>query len=174
MKKPPKVPRWELRNGITQCLSIVAMRLGEAEALLAGGFPTQATIVFTFAVEEFGKAVLLRRAFEQSRETDTTVVIDGFYDHTAKLDAAATEIPEESLRVGRRAFPPGAAATVPTDASADEWSVRLDASFVQWVPQALDGLEGRWHWGVKTDLDVLANSIHGVQASLSRAMVEWT
>ncbi len=80
MKKPPKVPRWELRNGIVQCLSIVAMRLGEAEALLAGGFPTQATIVFTFAVEEFGKAVLLRRAFEQSRETDPTVVIDGFYD----------------------------------------------------------------------------------------------
>ncbi len=173
MKKPPKVPRWELRNGIVQCLSIVAMRLGEAEALLAGGFPTQATIVFTFAVEEFGKAVLLRRAFEQSRETDTTVVIDGFYDHTAKLDAAA-EIPEESLRVGRRAFPPGAAATVPTDASADDWSVRLDASFVQWVPQALDGLEGRWRWGVKTDLDVLANSIPGVRASLGRAMVEWT
>ena len=104
MRKPPKVPRWELRNGIVQCLSVVAMRLDEAETLLAAGYPTQATIVFTFAVEEFGKAVLLRGALEQSRATDVTVLVNGFYDHTAKLEAAASEIPTPGLLVGQAGF----------------------------------------------------------------------
>ncbi len=76
MKGPPKIPRWELRNGIRQCLSIVALRLEEASALLAVGLSTQATIVFTFAVEEFGKAVLLQRALEHSPETEDLVAID--------------------------------------------------------------------------------------------------
>lgn len=67
--KTPMVPRWEVTHGIRQCLAVVAMRLGEAEALLTAGFLTQATIIFTFAVEEFGKSILLRRALERSHET---------------------------------------------------------------------------------------------------------
>ena len=176
MKKPPKVPRWKLRNGIVQCLTLVAMRLDEAEALLTGGYPTQATIIFTFAVEEFGKAVLLRRAFEGSRETDVLVVIDGFYDHTAKLEAAATEIPKEGLLVGHAGFQANAfqAMAFQIGASADDWKVRLDAMFVDWVPRAADGLEGKWQWGVKTDVDVLAKSLKAVQERLSKASIEWT
>ena len=110
-----------------QCLSVVALRLTEAEALLTAGFPTQATIVFTFAVEEFGKAVLLRRALERSCETDVTVAVDGFYEHTAKLEAAATEIPEEHLVVGRGTFQAGAFQPDAFEiaASADDWKVRL-------------------------------------------------
>ena len=176
MRKPPKVPRWELRDGIVQCISIVAMRLGEAEALLVAGFPTQATIVFTFAVEEFGKAVLLRRALERSRETDVTVGVEGFYDHTAKLEAASAEIPPESLRVGRVGFQASGfqGSGFQVGVSANDWKVRLDAMFVDWVPDAADGLEGHWQWGVRTDADVLAKSINAVQARLSRASVEWT
>ena len=176
MRKPPKVPRWEIRNGIVHCLSIVPIRLGEAETLLTVGYPTQATIVFTFAVEEFGKAVLLRRAFARSRATDVTVVVDGFYDHTAKLEAAATEIPREGLLVGHEDFQGGAfqADVFQIRASADDWKVRLDAMFVDWVPGAADGLEGEWHWGIKTDADVLSKSLKEVQERLRRASVDWT
>src|SRR5262245_6131264 len=99
-RKPLRVPRFEIRNGIVHCCVLVAMRLAEAEHLLALGHVTQATVVFTFAVEEFGKAVLLRRAFESSSEMEPLLTIDGFYDHTSKLEAAATEISGESLRVG--------------------------------------------------------------------------
>ena len=59
---------------------------------------TQSAILFTFAVEEFGKAVLLQRALTSSAETAALVSIEGFYDHTAKLEAAASELPEASLR----------------------------------------------------------------------------
>jgi AbiV family abortive infection protein len=152
------------------------MRLSEADALLVANFPTQAAIVFTFAVEEFGKAVLLRRAFEASGETDMLVVIDGFYEHTAKLDAAATEIPARGLLLGRGAVQ---ASLVQTNAfqispSAKRWKVRVGAMFVDWVADTADGGEGHWQWGVKTDANVLAASINAVQARLSKAMVEWT
>jgi len=59
-------------------------------------------------------------------------------------------------------------------ASADDWKVRLDAMFVDWVPRAADGLEGKWQWGVKTDVDVLAKSLKAVQERLSKASIEWT
>jgi AbiV family abortive infection protein len=176
VRKPPRVPRWELRNGVVQCLAIVAMRLEEAEVLLAAGFPTQATIVFTFAVEEFGKAVLLRRSLEESRETDVLVVIEGFYDHTAKLEAAATEIPKEALLVGHPGFQAGGfqADAFQIGASADDWKVRLDAMFLDWVSGTADGLEGKWQWGVRTDVDVISKSLKAVQKRLERAVVEWT
>src|SRR5262249_24811852 len=151
-------------------------RLGEAETLLAAGYLTQATIVFTFAVEEFGKAVLLRRALERSSSPEVLVVVERFYDHSAKLEAAATEIPKEGLLVGHPGFQAGAfqADAFQTGASADDWQVRLDAMFVAWVSEAPDGLEGQWRWGVKTDADVLAKSLKAVQARLGRASIEWT
>jgi len=42
------------------------------------------------------------------------------------------------------------------------------------VPRAADGLEGKWQWGVKTDVDVLAKSLKAVQERLSKASIEWT
>lgn len=104
------------------------------------------------------------------------MVIDGFSDHTAKLEAAATEIPEESLLVGHRAFQVGAfqAGAVQFGASAKDWNVRLNAMFVDWVPDAADGLEGHWQWGVKTNVEVLATSINAVGGRLTKASVEWT
>ncbi len=96
------------------------------------------------------------------------MVIDGFYDHAAKLEAAATGISQEGLRVGREASKEFRAA------SADDWKVRLDAMFVEWVSQAADGLEGKWRWGVRTDAEILAKSIQTVQERLSRAAADWT
>ena len=158
-----------------QCLALVAMRLTEAETLLAQGLPTQATILFTFAVEEFGKAVLLRRAFERSDETVALVEIEGFYDHVAKLEAAATEIPQQYLLVGHEGFQADAFATdaFQVGATAKEWKTRLGAMFVDWSPSSPDGLEGRWNWGVRTDPEVLRESIKGVQTRAGRASIEW-
>lgn len=104
------------------------------------------------------------------------VAIEGFYDHSAKLEAAASEIAENNLFVGHGAFQRDAfqADAFQIAASASDWKVRLDAMFVQWVPQAADGLEGRWQWGVDADADVLANNIKAVGERLSRASVEWT
>ena len=36
MRKPPKVPRWELKNGVVQCLALVALRLGDTSFNVRG------------------------------------------------------------------------------------------------------------------------------------------
>ena len=60
------VPREALPSGIDKCLDVASWRLREAASLLSA--PAEpiltAAILFTFAIEEFGKAVLLRRAWE--------------------------------------------------------------------------------------------------------------
>lgn len=46
---------------------------------------TQASIILSFGAEEFGKAVMLRRAYETGNDP---AEIAGFYQHQVKLDAA--------------------------------------------------------------------------------------
>jgi len=60
---------------------------------------TQSAIILSFATEEFGKAVMLRRAYESG---DDPVSIQGFYEHQDKLDVAASFIGHDPLRFRAR------------------------------------------------------------------------
>src|SRR5215510_10480379 len=90
-KSPAKIPRAELRDGLIMCLEVASARL-EA-ALTVGGSP-QAAIIFSFALEEFGKAALLQMAIEGGEDP---AIVSGFYDHETKLEAAEHLIPPEYL-----------------------------------------------------------------------------
>ncbi len=59
-KPPPTVTREQLQPGIARCCEVSLWRLREATALLdTGSAPVTAAILFSFAVEEFGKAALV-------------------------------------------------------------------------------------------------------------------
>ncbi|PYQ07851.1 MAG: hypothetical protein DMF83_08390 [Acidobacteria bacterium] len=60
---------------------------------------TQSAIILSFATEAFGKAVMLRRAYESG---DDPVSIQGFYEHQDKLDVAASFIGQDPLRFRAR------------------------------------------------------------------------
>jgi hypothetical protein len=57
-----RIPRADLKEGALQCLSLATSRLGQSRMIRRAYFPTAAAVLFAFAVEEFGKAVLLRTA----------------------------------------------------------------------------------------------------------------
>jgi hypothetical protein len=105
MPRPgPSIPRDALREGIVICLTVASLRLEETDVALKQGLLTQAGVVFTFAVEEFGKAALLRQAVETGADPAT---IDGFYEHHDKIAAAAKHVEARFLRLTRGAFAPG-------------------------------------------------------------------
>jgi AbiV family abortive infection protein len=153
-----------LRRGIMTCLCVSSSRLAEAESLLAGGYVTGAGVVFSFAVEEFGKAVMLREAFRSGIDP---VVVEGFYDHRVKFDAASKLIPTEYLRLTdgpfqagvfeARVFDVGTLASVKT---------RLDWLYVDWY-------EGEWQYGAGVVPGVLKDSIEAVQIIVSKASGAW-
>ena len=150
--------------GILTCLSVASLRLAEAESLLANGYLTAAGIVFSFAVEEFGKAVLLHEA----QETDTDpVTVKGFYVHEVKIEAAGRHLSRDDLRLKEGAFDPGVfdSAVFDTPISAD-LETRLAGLYVDWT--------GEWQNGAPVDPAVLKASIAGVTAAIAQASAFWT
>ena len=158
------IARTELRRGIMTCISVSSLRQAEAESLLTAAFLTGAGIVFSFAVEEFGKAVMLRDAFRSGTDP---VTVHGFSDHRVKIEAAHTLIPAEYLRLTSGPFQAGvfepAVFHVGTTASL---KTRLDGLYVDWC-------EGEWQYGAKVEPAILRGSIEGVQAVVSQASALW-
>ncbi len=95
------IPRAAISVSIQLCLTNAKSRLREAAVLLDAGYQTQAAVLFSFGVEEFGKAALLRAAYETGDDPPT---VDRLGDHEAKLQAAAKLIPEEKLLLHSGAF----------------------------------------------------------------------
>jgi hypothetical protein len=81
---PVTVPREKLLAGVTICLSVVALRLGEAETLLDAGYTTASAILLSFAVEELGKAAMLQHGYDSGAPQ---VTLKDFRNHEAKLQA---------------------------------------------------------------------------------------
>lgn len=164
-KPPPEIPRAELREGARRCLDLVASRLDETIALLNANLVSQAGVVFSFAVEEFGKAVSLRRAYDSGQDP---VKPDGFYDHAAKLADAATVVPAQYLLLAEREFDPEefssefAIEDVPV-AVASRWN----ALFVDWKEP------GAWTEPVEVDRATILKSIGGVRDRLSIPLDGW-
>lgn len=73
---------------------IATLRLYEAEILLSRDLVIEAAVLLSFATEEFGKAVLLQRAWDRGGDPELIV---GFYMHQEKLNAAASFIGGDNL-----------------------------------------------------------------------------
>jgi AbiV family abortive infection protein len=163
---PPKIPRQELRSGALKCFALAAKRLDEAAALLEAEFESQAAIVFSFAVEEVGKAVLLSQAYDLGRDP---VEVGAFYLHAKKIDAAASVIPGQYLRLTTPEFDPDefsaefAIDFVPVDLEA-----RLQALYVNW-----DANRQTWLEAVHVERGAILNSISGVRSTLDFLINDW-
>jgi AbiV family abortive infection protein len=159
------VPRAALESGIAACLFAAEARLGEARALVDGHLSlTLAAIALSFAIEEFGKAVMLRAASERG---DDPVTLRDFYDHAAKIEAAEEAIGALPL-VAEGAF---AAEAFAFDAFNTDipltLEARLTALYVDWR-------KGTWKTGIRIDDDVLLDSVRRVEQAILDAKIRWS
>src|SRR2546425_2629807 len=94
------VPRAILQEGIARALAGSRNLLRAAE-VLAKPYPTVASALFSCAVEEVGKAALLRKGLQDKSDS---VLISGFYLHETKLEAVGQFIPKAILLLVEGAF----------------------------------------------------------------------
>ena len=160
-RRPPTIPRQHLKDGVVSCLSVVQSRLQEAGVLVEGGYLAQAFVLFSLAVEEFGKAVLLREAYETRGDP---VMIEGFYDHDRKLDAAAKHVPERFLLVHTEPVPFSPLLRV---GSPIDLNTRLSALYVDWK-------DGGWRVGTPVDSEFLEENMGMLEAIVLEMKIDWT
>ena len=160
----PEIPRSALRDGIVACLTVASLRLDEADVALRQGLLTQAGVVFTFAVEEFGKAALLKQGFESKSDP---VVIDGFYDHRVKLGAAVNHVDPQLLLLSPAGLDViGLSVTGFTSARRADMLSRKSGLYVDW--------QNGWVHGLRVDAATLAASSEGLQNAIQTARIHWT
>lgn len=160
----PQIPKSALPQGITTCLAIASLRLAEAETLLSNGFLMQAAIVFSFALEEFGKAALLREASQGSADP---AIVEGFYDHRTKLAVAEKYLPSEYLLLKEAAFHPEPFQPHAVDVGMPaDLEVRMASLYVEW--------RNGWRYNVEVDPGILGRSMAGVTAAIGEKMATWT
>src|SRR5262245_46072333 len=129
--------------------TIAKARLEESRTLLNAESLMLAAVVFSFAVEEFGKAILLRTAYDSGADPAR---IDGFYDHSAKIKAATSRIGDAHLQLG----PVGKA----------NLQARLAGLYADW--------KGEWRYGIHVDRATIERSVEGLGRALEQARIEWS
>lgn len=90
MIKTKNIPTEEINTGIRECLKNTKNLLGASKMLLNNQYSMPSAIMYYHALEEFGKAVLLRdkqKVAEYKKQIEIET-IDFFYDHRKKIDAA--------------------------------------------------------------------------------------
>ncbi len=90
-KKPPRpIPKNRFPEGIQLCKDNIADFLSDARNVLANGKPYHAYILFEFALEEFGKIIMLKEARDDpNNKTNAAQVPEHvFTNHRGKCDKA--------------------------------------------------------------------------------------
>ena len=88
--KDLSVPRKMMQEGIDLCKKNITDYLQEAELFISQGRLNHATILVEFAVEEFGKMLIIKRAFALDLNDPFTMRGKKFYDHGQKSKKAWT------------------------------------------------------------------------------------
>lgn len=84
-------PVSEIDTGIKRCLAKSESIIESAELLAGAGKSHEAYVLYTFAVEEFGKACLLKKMKDKATQQNLTVISNDniiFTDHDAKIKEA--------------------------------------------------------------------------------------
>lgn len=92
----------QAEDGLRLCLDNVSHALDGAEIMCRhGGHETVAVYLYTVAIEEFGKALLLKDAVEKGGKNGPLSVpakwFGGRHAHKAKFDRACSALPEECI-----------------------------------------------------------------------------
>lgn len=159
---PPRIPRVRLREGVTRCLEQSLILLKEARVLAeeSNQYAQHAGVLFSYAVEEFGKAALLREALAQPGEELT---IEDFYNHPAKFAKAARLIEAGYLElkgsIAQRGFDVGVLGNLES---------RLQEVYVDW-----DADRQGWRAELNVDAQRLIRNIEFVLDVLEETLVEW-
>ena len=161
----PRIPSHQLKAGIAKCLEVAGWRLREAVIVLDTGVaPVTAAVLFSFAIEEFGKAVLL---YDASVTGEASVEIGNFYDHRAKFSAAVKRIPEQHLLLHGGAFQRDFVQSNAFDVgNVVDFDARLSGLYVEW--------KGAWQVGVRVDPELLRKNIAAVNAIIDGKRADWT
>lgn len=102
--RQPAIPRAELKPGIVQCFSKAREHLESGLVLLDAGKADSAANLYVLAVQELGKAQLLRDGFDGGEPAPQ---IKGFSDHDMKVEKGATVLGSSAMWLRRGAFDPG-------------------------------------------------------------------
>ena len=88
------IPISRVDEGIKKCITNSRSLLEASKKLNSDKFEKESTVVFYLALEEFGKAVLLRdkEKFAEHKDQTEIEVSDFFYDHNKKIEAAVHTI----------------------------------------------------------------------------------
>ena len=148
--------------------SVGEVRLDEARLLLdeRSWPPGQSAIVLSFALEEFGKALLLDRALDQ--QSSDQVTVEGFYDHRRKFGAARAVIPPAEQEVVSRSFGEDffdSEAFETTGVPAD-FDTRLSLLYVDFV-------EGKWRSGFEVEPETVRASINAISVIVGSYRMLW-
>lgn len=164
--KPPAIPRAQLPEGIRRCLA-KSNRLNEDALTLLESSPdslVNASVLFSYAVEELGKAALLRDAMD---DVNDPVVVSGFYNHPEKLRRAERLLGEDALELRPGAFQRAAfssAFDVGTNASYLE--DRLHLLYVDWHG-------AQWRSETTAEAACLQRAIASLRIALVERRADW-
>jgi AbiV family abortive infection protein len=103
--RQPAIPPSDLKPGIVQCFGKAREHLESGLTLVNAGRVESAANLYVLAVQELGKAKLLRDAFDGG---DSTPRIAAFSDHDANVEKGATVLGSSAMWLRRGAFQPGA------------------------------------------------------------------
>lgn len=100
---PYKIPKDRVKDGVQLCGVKVAHLLQDAEILChSGGHEATAIFLYTVALEEFGKALLLRDLLGKELADSTVRVPGGYFAgpsaHRRKIDVARRHLPPECIQ----------------------------------------------------------------------------
>jgi AbiV family abortive infection protein len=84
------VKRCQLQDGIDLCKRNVSDFLNETETLISQGRPSHALIFAEFAIEELGKILVIKHAFNLDPNDPFKIMGKEFYDHETKSKNAWT------------------------------------------------------------------------------------
>jgi AbiV family abortive infection protein len=89
-KPPRQIPKGDFPKGIDLCKQNIADFLGDARNILNSGKPYHAYVSFQFALEEFGKILMLKDALTNPKNTSTIAFVDEqvFTTHRGKSEKA--------------------------------------------------------------------------------------
>jgi AbiV family abortive infection protein len=160
-KKPPRpIPKIKVPQGIQLCKENISDFLNDARNILSNGKSYHAYVSFEFALEEFGKIIILKKALNDPNNTTDTAQVDEivFTSHKDKCDKAIEVLGKDFESLYNGAWPKGM--WKPNMWGETEVAIghntRLKCAFVDYV-------NNEWHIGDKAitqyNLGILINKL---------------
>jgi AbiV family abortive infection protein len=121
------------------------------------------------AIEEFGKALVLKDGIDAGREVPTGPH-DAFRNHRQKVEAAKGELPAAFMTLRRAPFDPRVFDPKVFDATDTiaEFEEKLRALYVDW-----DEERGGWHRQLIVEPEIVRRSAEGLRAIIHQKRREW-